>query len=177
MKPSTYLLSLWVLWAFDDYKQHSSDSRARANKNSFMANKYISRERKRSQLLSRAHTFGAFPSPIFNYQARFLPGNKSPPEHPSKKHLRLFPFKIPPRYSETADPSPNHPRLHSFKNQQQRERMRPKGEKGICAPGTCVSDTKMHLCWCDTPHAFTLTVVATLGIGKIGNFFHEIGII
>lgn len=61
MKPSTYLLSLWVLWAFDDYKQHSSDSRARANKNSFMANKYISRERKRSQQLSRAHTFGAFP--------------------------------------------------------------------------------------------------------------------
>jgi hypothetical protein len=98
-----------------------------------------------------------FPQPNIQLQARFLLSNKSPPEHPTKKHLRLFPFKIPGRASKVFGNSrfsstPTHPQLHSFKNQQHRKNATQEVKKASALSHVCGLDAEMHI-FHDTPHA------------------------
>jgi len=83
-----------------------------------------------------------FPQPNIQLQARFLLSNKSPPEHPTKKHLRLFPFKIPGRASKVFGNSrfsstPHPPPTPFIQKPTTPKECDTRGEKGICA-FTCV---------------------------------------
>lgn len=103
-----------------------------------MANKYISRERKAKKIATalspslHTHTFS---QPNIQLQARFLLGNKSPPEHPKAKHFRLC-FHL--KFHEGIRKQPlliAHPPPTPFiqKPTTPKECNAHRGEKGICA--------------------------------------------